>query len=122
MGHTGIPNSQWTFIGKTGHHSASLFLTLALVVVGLSAYLTGEKDEPSTVKYSEYTGFFTVSTPVLFMAGYFCYKKCFSERLLNRCLKNKIQPLVLSLLRHAHIGRDRNAEMANVSEKALLIQ
>ena len=101
---------------------ASLFLTLALVVVGLSAYLTGEKDEPSTVKYSEYTGFFTVSTPVLFMAGYFCYKKCFSERLLNRCLKNKIQPLVLSLLRHAHIGRDRNAEMANVSEKALLIQ
>ena len=59
---------------------ASLILTLALVVVRLSAYL------------------------------------------LNRCLKNKIQPLVLSLLRHVHIGRDRNAEMANVSERALLIQ
>ena len=99
---------------------ASLVLTLALGGVGVVASHIAEKDDPSSTQNAAYILFFTVSTPVLFMTGYLCYKKCFSKKLLKICLKNKIQPLVLSLLRHVHIGRDRNAEMANVSERALL--
>ena len=102
---------------------AGLILTLALVSVSLSAYIAAEKGEPSsTVIHTKYIGFGTIAIPVLLVIGYLCYKICFSEKYLKRCVKNKIQPLVHSFLSYASLRRDRNSEMANVSERALLIR
>ena len=99
---------------------ATLLFSLALGIVGVSAYLVAGHDDPKNSENAKHTAFVTVAIPLLFILGCLCYKIYISERLSQICLRIKIRPLFRSVLRLLQAGMDRrNAEMVDVSHREL---